>query len=128
MGRAKEEETTHINCVNWFQWHFPNKDIIHIPNGGTRNWKLNAKGVRYSPEAQRLKRMGVKKGVSDIFIPEPEGTYHGLWIEIKSQKGKVTPEQHTFLAKQKAKNYQCAIAYSLDDFITIIKTYFHATR
>lgn len=57
--------------------------IYAIPNGGKRNPK----------EAARLKRQGVKAGVSDLNLPLPVGEYAGLWIELKRPivKGKPKP-------------------------------------
>ena len=50
--------------------------MFHIPNGGSRN-KL---------EASNLKKQGVKAGVPDLFLPVGRGSYHGLFIELKSAK------------------------------------------
>lgn len=47
--------------------------LYHIPNGGNRNKR----------EAARMKRMGVRPGVSDYHLPVPRGIYHSLWIELK---------------------------------------------
>jgi len=49
------------------------KFLFHIPNGGNRNPR----------EAARLKRMGVRPGVSDYCLPIPRGIYHGLFVELK---------------------------------------------
>lgn len=50
--------------------------LIAIPNGGKRNLR----------EARRLKGMGVRAGVSDIFLPIPNDTYPGMWIELKKPR------------------------------------------
>jgi len=47
--------------------------LFHVPNGGNRNPR----------EAARLKRQGVRPGVSDYMLPVARGAYHGLWIEMK---------------------------------------------
>lgn len=44
--------------------------LIHAANGGSR---------RNAFEGWRLKRQGVKKGVSDLFLPVARGGYFGLW-------------------------------------------------
>ena len=41
--------------------------------------------------------MGVKAGVSDLFLAYPNPNFHGLWIELKSEKGKKSPEQKHWL-------------------------------
>ena len=68
---------------------FPDlEDLFHIGNGGLRS----------KSEAVRLKRIGVKPGVSDLFLPAPVGKYHGLWIEMKRRKGgRLEPEQKDWI-------------------------------
>lgn len=63
------------------------KWLYHCPNGGTRN----------PAEAVHLKRMGVKPGVPDLFLPFPSSGYHGLYIEMKSQRGTPTALQREWV-------------------------------
>ena len=51
--------------------------LFHIPNGGMRS----------KSEAARFKAEGVKPGVPDLFLPVARGPWHGLFIELKRQKG-----------------------------------------
>ena len=67
-----------------FEWtilmekQFPELALLyHTPNGGYRNVS----------EAVRFKRIGVKPGVPDLFLPVARGGWHGLFIEMKRQKG-----------------------------------------
>lgn len=48
-------------------------DVVHIPNEGKRS-------ERYGAE---LKRLGMRKGFPDLFIPQSKKGYHGLFIELK---------------------------------------------
>ena len=57
--------------------------LIHIPNEGKRGPKA----------ARDAKRLGLRKGVLDLFLALPRGGYAGLWIEMKSCNGKPTTEQ-----------------------------------
>lgn len=70
------------------------KWLFHIPNGGSR----------HIAEATKLKAMGVKRGVPDIFLPVRAKSFIGLWIELKKPiKGIVSNEQDEwldYLAKQ----------------------------
>ena len=71
--------------------------IYHVPNGGARPYRVDAQGRRYSNEAKKLKRMGVKAGVWDYHLPVGrmlEGRWHnGVWMEFKSEGGSLTDEQ-----------------------------------
>jgi hypothetical protein len=84
------EDKHQIALFDWAR-HIPDlKNMFHIPNGGKRN------GL----EAIRFKRMGVKPGVSDVFLPVAKNGYHGLWIELKTpieMKPTVTKFQREWL-------------------------------
>ena len=93
--------------------------IFHIPNGGWRS----------KSEAARLKAMGVKAGVSDLFLPIPVGELHGLWIEMKAPAGETTKagtvskEQSKWLEMMELSGYGAAVAFGADEAISIIKEY-----
>jgi hypothetical protein len=70
-----------------------------------------------------LKRMGVKKGVADFFLALPSGDYHGLWIELKVGKGKLSPEQISFLNRKTERGYLAVAVWGFDAAIEIIKNY-----
>ena len=56
--------------------------LYAIPNGGKRAIKT----------AIALKAQGVKSGVPDMCLPVARGAYHGLYIELKRQKGGTVSE------------------------------------
>ena len=93
--------------------------IFHISNGGWRS----------KSEAARLKAMGVKAGVSDLFLPIPVGELHGLWIEMKAPAGETTKagtvskEQSKWLEMMELSGYGAAVAFGADEAISIIKEY-----
>ena len=39
------------------------------------------------------KRQGVKKGVPDLCLPIPRGRFHSLYIELKTESGRLSEEQ-----------------------------------
>jgi len=79
--------------------------IFAIPNGG----------LRHVATAVRMKREGVKRGVSDIFVAEPIGGFHGLWIEMKKPGEYPSPHQVEFQEAAYKKNYDVAVCYSADE-------------
>lgn len=54
-----------------------------------------------------MKRAGYKKGFPDMFIAEPRGQYHGLFVELKVLD-KAKPDQLSWGLKLKNKGY-CAL-------------------
>jgi hypothetical protein len=89
--RAHSEDDEAMWLIEWRDLHVRNHPLLDllfaIPNGGKRDPR----------EAARLKRMGVKAGVVDYFLPVPmvsrRGTECGLWIELKTLDGRVSNEQ-----------------------------------
>jgi hypothetical protein len=90
--------------------HIP---IVHIPNEGKRS-------VSY---AAMLKRMGLKKGFPDLFVTRARGGYHGLFIEMKYDKGKTSKDQKEWLELLTAEGYACAVCYDAAEAIKIIESY-----
>lgn len=109
-----EEEYTQCAVIDYFK-HKPSiiKYLWHTPNGGYRNIR----------EAAKLKRMGVKRGVSDLFLAIPNDGYHGMFIEMKSKKGKLTFEQREFIQYMEEMDYKCVVCKCVEEAIIEIKQY-----
>ena len=100
-------------CVKWFRFAYPQLIIFSIPNGGSRN----------VIEAVRLKEEGLLAGVCDLFLPKPNQTKAGLFIEMKTPGNKPTLSQMDFIQKMRALGYTCEICYSFDDFRATVENY-----
>src|SRR6185503_6440225 len=107
------EHTEQAALFEWVAWNlarYPDLEMLYaIPNGGSRAAKVNEKGQRYSPEAQRLKAEGVKRGVFDIALDVSRGGYHGLRIEMKTREGKPSKEQLDWLGRYVRHGYSAVI-------------------
>jgi hypothetical protein len=74
-----------------------------------------------------LKRKGVKPGVPDVLIFEhwqdgPDGPWDanfGVAIELKSAKGRVTPEQRKWLADLFERGWRTSVCRTLDEVIDL---------
>jgi hypothetical protein len=84
-----------------------------IPNGGQRHIAVAAK----------LKAEGVKRGVPDLCLPVPRGTFHGLYLELKAPGGKATEEQHDWLTGLALMGYQTALAHTAELAIEQLTAY-----
>lgn len=114
------KQTEHYEQVKLFQWakaqssKYPQLTMMFaIPNGGQRNIVT----------ATKLKAEGVKSGVPDVFLAYPSLDCNGLFIEMKSPKGKVSENQREWIAGLSAHGYMCAVCYSFDEAKKVICEY-----
>lgn len=88
--------------------------LFHIPNGGSRG----------KVEAARFKAEGVKAGVPDLFLPVARGLWHGLFIELKRQKGgRVSEAQRRWIADLERQGYRAEVACGWREAAEIIEIY-----
>lgn len=108
------EEGIHKAIMDWVRLHPALVPfVMHFPNEGKR-----------TPSYGRLmKEMGMRAGVSDLFIGMARHGYHGAWIELKTPTGVVSPHQTKFLADMKQQGYYTVICRSIEDGIKIIQKY-----
>lgn len=92
--------------------------MFHIPNEGKRS----------EHTGNILKQSGLRKGVSDVCLPVPRGPYHGLFIEMKYGKNKLTDEQRKFLRGVRRQGYATGLCYSADEAIALIVKYYKLPR
>ncbi len=70
-----------------------------------------------------MKKMGVLKGASDLFMAWPNQGFHGLFIEVKSKIGKPTPEQKAFIQRMRDAGYKAEICYGAEEVINTMQEY-----
>lgn len=87
--------------------------LIHIPNEGKRGPKA----------ARDAKRLGLRKGVPDLFLALPRGGYAGLWIEMKSMDRKPTADQNQWIKRVNEIGYIAKIEFSCNDAVKTITEY-----
>lgn len=98
-----DEETIHISVYEWLCLVLPDALIFHPPNGGYRD-------VR---EAVKLKRMGVVPGVPDLIVFLDGAFVCGF--EIKTQKGRLSAEQHGFQGAMRKLGFRVATVRGIDE-------------
>ena len=117
--RRDSEDAEQETVIQWARicsGKWPELKLLHhIPNGGRRNAK----------EAAKLKRMGVLAGVADLHMPVARGGYHGLYIEMKYDDGRILESQKSFLKAAAAEGNYCIVCYSAADAIEILDLYMH---
>jgi len=86
MIPIQSEANLQQQCVKWFDLQFPeySRYLFHIRNGGS---------IKSAREGLKFKRMGVRKGIPDLFLSLPTDAWHGMYIELKKKGGKPSKEQ-----------------------------------
>jgi hypothetical protein len=109
------EQQHHETLIQWINLHPWHKFVFHIANeqkGGTNVMILN-----------KLKRMGMKKGVSDLFFMLPRAQYHGLFFELKATNKKPNESQYAFMDLAQKQGYCAHWSDDLDCSMRFISNY-----
>lgn len=116
------ESAYQTQVVEWSQWAFK-VNPVRYPHLEMLHCSLN--GVKLSgTQAKIAKGQGMLSGVPDLFLPVPKNGFHGLFIEMKSDKGRVTENQHWFLTNAESLSYKTVICYSAKEAISAIQAYY----
>lgn len=104
----------------------PDKLLFAVPNGGKREQKTvqtKSGSKTFSPEAVRLKRQGVKRGVADVMLQIPKNGYGSLCMEFKTDSGDQSPEQKVFQKQAESVGNKYVIVRSAMQAIEELKEY-----
>ncbi len=119
------KESEHDIQVALFQWaataarDYPAlRMMFAIPNG-----------TRTTPRvAAKMKAEGVLKGVSDIFLPCARNGNHGMFIEMKTATGRMSPEQTAFQSAMRDAGYHAITCHSWEEAAAEIVKYLEEQR
>lgn len=81
----------------------------HIPAGEKRTRRTGG----------LLKRMGLRRGLSDLLLIDVTGRHY--WLELKAIDGEITEDQHDFLGMLRNRGVPCAVARSYAQAIDQLK-------
>lgn len=107
-----KEPTEHQIQAAYFDWvrtqrHDAFLTCFAVPNG---SYKSAASAVKFQRE-------GLTSGVPDVLMLYPCGRYHGLALEFKTAKGKLTANQVTMMQRLSKAGYAVELVRSVDDAI-----------
>ncbi len=118
--RMPIRQSEHAEQVALFNWASiqsatsPELQLLHaIPNGGKRD----------RVTAALLKAEGVRAGVPDIFLPVARERWHGLYIELKTERGRVTEHQKRWIRELRQQGYMAAVCRGWHPASALIKAY-----
>lgn len=102
-------------CVYWFRIIWPKyaKLLFAVPNDRKQSV---IQGARY-------KASGSVSGVSDLILLVPKGNFHGLCIEMKTEKGKLSENQKEWLELVKMQGYETVVCNSFESFCETMQVY-----
>lgn len=115
IKKKHTESAEQIAAMDWLRSQFPEvaEHTMHI--GNERKSSLYMGAI--------MKKMGVLKGASDIFMAWPCGKYHGLFIEVKSLTGRASPEQKAFIQRMRNVGYKAEICHGAEAVISTMREY-----
>tara|TARA_R110002096_G_scaffold370733_2_gene564185 strand:+ start:551 stop:889 length:339 start_codon:yes stop_codon:yes gene_type:complete len=107
------EQNLQEALVTYIQFKF--KSIRYCASAG---------GLRTSiSQASKMKRAGYVKGVPDLQIMEARHNYYGLFIELKTSKGRLSPHQKEWIRDLNNKGYFAKCCKGLEEAIDLVDWY-----
>jgi len=133
---AIKPPTEYEEQVELFAWadrmvfELPELDLLFATiNGAKMPYGKNKSGQRFSKEAVRQKKAGLKNGIPDLILLVARRDYHGLLIELKRAKKSlsvVSDEQKQWIEKLTARGYLAVICYGAEEAKKVILNYLGA--
>lgn len=108
----QEEHKLQVAICKWLDY---TQDFYYyaIPNGG----------LRHRLVAIKLKMEGAKAGVADMFWMISNDNWKGLFVEVKIDKGKQTPNQKDFEQIALKHGYYYSVVKSIDQCIDLLNKF-----
>lgn len=110
-----DESNLQIACVRWFRLQYPSIAplLFSVPNGGRRDAVTGA----------ILKAEGAVAGVADLLLLLPSKHYHGLCIEMKTEKGRQSKEQKAWQKAVEDAGYKYVVVRDRGHFVFEVDLY-----
>ena len=99
MERETGENWEQRQLIQWARQYPWGQFLYHVCNE-------NIGGMGY---VIRNRQMGVRKGVPDLCLPIPMKGFHGLYIELKTDKGRPSIEQRRWIDTLSGFGYRAVI-------------------
>lgn len=109
------EHDIQVALMRWFALQFPAEYAVSYatPNAGKRTPRQGA----------YLKAEGLKPGVPDLCIPVARKGFHGLYIELKTNTGRLTKEQAAFIDGLTEQGYMAVVCVGFESAKETIENY-----
>lgn len=102
LAKPGSEDAEQIALIDW---------VTFFPEISTYFFCIPNQRQASAYYGYKLKRMGGKAGVSDLFLARPNGLYCGLWIELKRVGGVLSAPQKRWIELMNLIGYKAIVAY-----------------
>ena len=108
--RQHDEDKIQRSIIDYIEAVIPHALVFAIPNAARRSWRGRATNAV----------SGLKRGAPDLCVCLSGGEV--LWIEVKSDNGRLSQDQLAFAGKLRALKHNYILARSIDDVrISLLK-------
>lgn len=117
-----------VDWIGWKEREIPFLRLLYaVPNGaGLRHTVRTTRGgkvVRFSAEANKLRREGLRSGIPDMCWPVARGGFLSLYIEHKRAKAPTSDAQDEIAVLLREAGHKVCLSRSVDESIAIILDY-----
>ena len=116
-----DEHNIQVAFVRIFRLKYPalRSLLFAVPNGA----KLSGTPLQRAKAWKRLEAEGALPGAADLFLAVPSGDLCGLFIEMKTPKGRQSDVQKAFEAAVVGNGYGYAMPRSVDEALRVVGQY-----
>lgn len=97
---------------------FPGLELLHAVVNSQRTER----------ERIRTAREGLIPGVSDLFLPVAQRGYHGLYLELKTKTGRLSPAQKSWIEAVRLQGYAAYKVVGYSGLRDAVKWYYGITE
>ena len=112
-----KESQLQIAIATYIRMQYPDVTFFSVPN------EQGYTGAKAAIYGHKLNQMGRMPGVADLFITRANKGLHGLFIEVKTPKGKQSEWQKLFQSKITNEGYLYVVVKDFDNGKTTIDNY-----
>lgn len=123
QGKVSEHDLQ-VSCVTWFRNKYRRlaAHLFAIPNGANLYGDARQRAIQW----RKLEAEGATPGVADLFLAVPSGNLAGLWIEMKTEKGRQSQVQKQFEINMLRAGFGYAMPRSRTEFEAVVSRYLEA--
>ena len=126
-----KEEALQIAVADYIRLQYPRVLFCHIANERKAHVYRKMNGKSYSPNGQKLKKMGVQAGMPDVMVFSQRemivqglrGSFCGVAIELKIKPNRPTEKQLEVLQKLNRQGWFTAVCYTFDEAKEVLDKY-----